>query len=245
VEELRRRILYEDADLLVINKPAGWPIHGDRHHASDKTLLALALQYLPKSDFQPAFVQRLDKETSGLIVLAKSHSALRSINRQLKLKKLHKRYLALLFGEIGPSGSIRLSLKKQMDRERWLALMVPVRRGGIFAQTDYRRLELLAHREGKFSLVEARPLTGRTHQLRAHFAAVGCPIAGDHLYGEASRNEQLARELGVQRQMLHASLLEFTHPMTDKRVRFEAPLAADFARVLRQLRCLSSAFGIE
>lgn len=243
--EFERRIVYEDVDLLVIDKPAGWPIHGDRHHPRERTLLALARSYLPASDCQPAFAQRLDKDTSGLILLAKTRSATQSLNRQLKLKKIHKTYLALLVGEIRPQGSIRLALQKQMDRKRWLALMAPVRRGGIFAQTDYRRLELFAFKAEKFSFVEARPRTGRTHQLRAHFAAVGCPIMGDDLYGEAGLNRQLSRELGMQRQMLHASVLEFTHPTTDKRVRFEAPLAEDFSGVLRQLRSLSSAFGIE
>ncbi len=243
--EFERRIVYEDADLLVIDKPAGWPIHGDRHHPSERTLLALVLRYLPESDCQPAFAQRLDKDTSGLILLAKTRSAIQSLNRQLKLKKICKTYFALLVGEIRPKGSIRLALQKQMDRKRWLARMTPVRRGGIFAQTHYRRLELFAFKAEKFSFVEARPLTGRTHQLRAHFAAVGCPIVGDDLYGEAGLNQQLSRELGVQRQMLHASVLEFTHPVTQESVRFEALLPADFAGVLRKLRSLSSAFAIE
>lgn len=236
LSEFERRIVYEDADLLVIDKPAGWPIHGDRHHTSKQTLLTLALRYLPESDFQPAFAQRLDKDTSGLVIMAKTRSAIQSLNRQLKLRRIHKTYLALLAGEIRPQGSIRLALQKQMDRKRWLALMTPVRRGGIFAQTDYRRLELFAFKAEKFSFVEARPLTGRTHQLRAHFAAVGCPIAGDDLYGEADWNEHLSRELGVERQMLHASVLEFTHPTTQEPVRFEALLPADFASVLQQLR---------
>ena len=236
MEEFLQRILYEDADLLVIDKPAGWPVHGDRHHSSNQTLLALALQYLPPSDFRPAFAQRLDKETSGLILMAKTRSALQSLNRQLKFKKIQKVYFALLAGEIRLSGSIRLQLKKQMDRERWLALMAPVRRGGLSARTDYRRLELLDYAGEKFSCVEARPLTGRTHQLRAHFAAVGYPILGDDLYGRADLNRQFHKELGVQRQMLHAVALKLSHPTTGKPLRFEAPLPDDFSDLLERLR---------
>lgn len=215
-------------------------MHGDRRHVGEPTLLAQALEYLQSSgfvsDFQPAFVHRLDKETSGVAVLAKSKNALRSLNRQLKFKKIEKKYLALVIGEVRPHGSIRLHLQKQMDRRRWLALMMPVKRGGIFAQTDYKRLELFEFLGEKLSYIEAYPRTGRTHQVRAHFAGLGCPIAGDDLYGNAELNEKLRRELGVSRMLLHAAAIEFLHPTTDQRVRFEAPLPEDFQEVLRRLR---------
>ncbi|MCS6935970.1 MAG: RluA family pseudouridine synthase [Candidatus Bipolaricaulota bacterium] len=231
------RVLYEDADLLVLDKPAGLLMHGDRHHQGEPTLLAWALEYLSGfvSDFTPAFVHRLDKDTSGVAVLAKSKRALRSLNRQLKLKKIRKEYRALVVGETRLRGSIRLHLQKQMDRARWLALMVPVRRGGIYAQTDYERLALCEHGGVKLSYVQAQPRTGRTHQLRAHFAAVGCPIVGDDLYGNPDLNRRLHHELGVTRMLLHAFALEFAHPETERTVRVEAPLPDDFQHVLRQL----------
>jgi 23S rRNA-/tRNA-specific pseudouridylate synthase len=250
------RVLYEDDDLLVLDKPAGWLMHSDR--PEEPTLLAHALEYLRQSGFTsdctPAFVHRLDKETTGVAVLAKTKEAVRSLNRQLKFKKIHKEYVALVVGEIRPQGSIRLSLQKQMDRKRWLALMVPVRRGGIFAQTDYKRLELFewapsppsplpTEGEGvemrgvrKLSYVAAYPRTGRTHQVRAHFAAVGCPIVGDDLYGNAELNERLRQELGVSRMLLHAAAIEFLHPTTNQRVRVEATLPQDFQDVLQRLR---------
>ncbi|OGF56544.1 MAG: hypothetical protein A2Z21_06180 [Candidatus Fraserbacteria bacterium RBG_16_55_9] len=235
-EEFRKRILHEDLDLLVIDKPAGWPVHGDRHHASDQTLLALALQHLPPTGFRAAFAQRLDKDTSGLILMAKTRSALQSLNRQLKFKKIRKTYITLLAGEIPPSGAIRLPLKKQLDRKRWLALMVPVPRGGLHAETDYRRLEVLDYANEKISLVKAWPRTGRMHQLRAHFAAIRCPILGDSLYGRTDLNRQLQGQLGIQRQMLHAAALEFISPTTGKLLRLEAPLPEDFSNVLERLR---------
>lgn len=234
------QILHEDDDLLILNKPAGVLMHGDRRHVGEPTLLAWALEYLRSSgfisDFQPAFVHRLDKETSGVTVLAKTKEAVRSLNRQLKLKKIQKTYLALVIGEVRPHGSIRLHLQKQMDRKRWLALMVPVRRGGVFAQTDYKRVELFEYLGEKLSYVEAYPRTGRTHQVRAHLAGIGCPIVGDELYGNAELNEKLHRELGVSRMLLHAAAIEFLHPMTEQKVRFEAPLPEDFQAVLRRLR---------
>ncbi|MFN4217796.1 MAG: RluA family pseudouridine synthase [Candidatus Bipolaricaulia bacterium] len=234
------QILYEDADLLILNKPAGVLMHGDRRHAGEPTLLGHALEYLRSSGFvsgfQPAFVHRLDKETSGVAVLAKTRKAVQSLNRQLKLKKIEKKYLALVVGEVRPHGSIRLHLQKQMDRKRWLALMVPVRRGGIYAQTDYKRLELFEYLGEKFSYIEAYPRTGRTHQVRAHFAGIGCPIVGDDLYGDAELNGKLRRELGVTRMLLHAAAIEFLHPTTEQRVRFEAPLPEDFQAVLQLLR---------
>lgn len=234
------QILYEDADLLIVNKPAGVLMHGDRRHVGEPTLLAWALEHVRSSefvsDFQPAFVHRLDKETSGVAVLAKTKDAVRALNRQLKLKKIQKEYLALVVGEIDPQGSIRLHLQKQMDHKRWLALMVPVRRGGIYAQTDYKRRELFEYLGEKFSYVEAYPRTGRTHQVRAHCAAVGCPIVGDDLYGNAELNEKLRRELGVSRMLLHARAIEFLHPTTEQRMRVEAPLPQDFQDVLYRLK---------
>lgn len=235
VEELRQRIIYEDDDLLVIDKPAGWPVHGDRHHKEGKTLLALVLRYLPELDFKPAFAHRLDKEASGLILLAKTQEALRSLNRQIKFKRMRKSYLALLVGEIRPQGSIRLALQKKMDRERWLAIMVPVKRGGLYAQTDWKRLKLLEHAGQRFSLVEARARTGRTHQLRAHFSAMGCPIVGDDIYGQVELNQKLRKELGLSRMLLHAAALEFRHPRTEELICLEAPLPKDFTTILKQL----------
>lgn len=237
--EFQQRIIYEDSELLLINKPAGWVVHGDRQHAHEPTLLSLALQYLEKTqlaNFKPAFVHRLDKETSGVMVLTKTREALRALNRQLKFKKIQKKYLALLAEEIRPQGSIRIHLQKQMDRERWLALMVPAQRGGIYAHTEYKRLGFFEFSGEKFSLVEARPRTGRTHQLRAHFAAVSCPIVGDDLYGKAELNDRLRKELGVTRMLLHASAIEFAHPTTGELVRFTASLPEDFAGIVQRLK---------
>jgi 23S rRNA pseudouridine955/2504/2580 synthase len=238
-QQLRDLILFEDSDLLVLNKPAGVPLHGDRHHKDSDTLLAAALDYLgaeKSADFKPAFAHRLDLETSGVVVLAKTRPALAALHRQLKLKEVRKTYLALLAGETRPKGRIRFALKKVMDKKRWLAVMKPTRRGGIYADTEYKRLAILQAGEQKFSLVEAYPRTGRTHQLRAHFKTIGSPIVGDVIYGNAQVNELVKQQYGVTRQMLHSARIEFVHPVSGKTVAFDAPLAEDFQRALTLLR---------
>jgi RluA family pseudouridine synthase len=235
---MQLKIIHEDDDLLVLNKPAGVPLHGDRHHKDSETLLAAALEYLKPgaAEYKPAFAHRLDLETSGVLVMAKSRVALAGLHRQLKLKEVRKNYIALLAGETRPKGRIRFALRKVMDRKRWLAVMKPARRGGIFADTEYQRKELFAFGELKLSLVEAYPRTGRTHQLRAHFKTIAHPIVGDEVYGDAAVNELVKRRLGVTRQMLHSARIEFVHPVSGKTVEFEAPLAEDFQRVLEALK---------
>lgn len=235
LEGFRRRIVHEDESLLVLDKPAGWAVHGDRHHAHSETLLSLALSYLHSCDCEPAFAHRLDKDTSGLMVMAKTPEALRHVNRQLRFKQVHKAYVALLAGTIVAQGSIRLPLEKRMDRKRWLAVMVPVKRGGVFARTDFTRLEQRERCGQTFSLVEAHPLTGRTHQLRAHFAALGYPLVGDDLYGDVELNERLRLELGLSRHLLHAARLALMHPVSQRQVTWEAPLPEDFSSILQQL----------
>ncbi len=238
-QKFRGLILFEDADLLVLNKAAGVPLHGDRHHKDSETLLAAALEYLKTNaaaEFKPAFAHRLDLDTSGVVAMAKSRPALAGLHRQLKLKEIQKTYLALLVGETRPKGSIRFALKKVMDRKRWLAVMKPTRRGGIYADTEYQRKEVFDFGDLKLSLVEAHPKTGRTHQLRAHFATIGHAIVGDDIYGNAELNATLRGKLGATRQMLHSAAMEFVHTTTRETVRFESALPADFEEVLRKLR---------
>lgn len=238
LSQLRQQIVFEDEALLVVNKPAGWPMHADRHHERVHTLLSLVLRHLGEVQPGPAFAHRLDKETSGLVLLAKTPQALRHVNRQLKLKQVQKAYEALLLDSIHARGSIRLALQKRMDRQRWLAVMVPVRQGGMYARTDYERLETLKCGGQALSLVLAHPLTGRTHQLRAHFAGIGHPIVGDNVYGNAGTNDQLRKTFNLRdgRQLLHAARLALVHPGSGRTVAWEAPLPADFAAVLQQLR---------
>jgi RluA family pseudouridine synthase len=181
-------------------------------------------------------MHRLDKETSGVLVLAKTREVLQNLNRQLKFKKIRKTYLALVKGELKELGSIQLRLTKQFNRQHWKELMVVDRHHGIHAQTDYRRLEMFETSMGKMTLVEAYPVTGRMHQIRAHFAAIQHPIIGDSLYGDFALNKQCHSILGFTRQFLHCAQLQLTHPLRQSQIQLQAPLAIELKNVLLSLR---------
>lgn len=257
LEGFKRLVLFEDESLLVINKPAGLPIHGAKKSGAKTSALEWAHEHLASTQpeimqdsaferkressaapFKPQFIHRLDKDTSGVLVLAKDPETLRALNRQLKFKKVKKIYLALVKGVLREHGSIRLPLKKTFDRKLWKALMTVDRKEGIYARTDYRLLKKFEHGALKFSLVEAVAVTGRTHQLRAHFAAIWHPIAGDQLYGDAALNRTLSKQLGLQRHFLHAARIEFTHPKTQARLSVEAPLTEDLQSFLNSLTAI-------
>ncbi len=240
-ESFKRLILFEDESLLVINKPAGLPVHGGQKSTSSaiecahEYLRSTQPEILQNPDFKPSFMHRLDKDTSGILVLVKDPQTLRALNRQLKFKKIKKIYLALVKGDLREHGSIRLPLKKTFDRKLWKAIMTVDRKEGIYARTDYRLLKKFEHGGLTLSLVEAVAVTGRTHQLRAHFAAIGHPIAGDRLYGDAALNRLLTEQLGLQRHFLHSARIWFSHPKTQTPMCLEAPLTEDLQTLLNRL----------
>lgn len=230
--ELSLPILYEDKDLVVINKPAGVAVHPG-HGAAQPTVTAWFTQRYPdnlsvgENTDRPGVVHRLDKDTSGVLVLAKNQPAYEHLKEQFQRRRAHKEYLALVFGTPGePKGRINRALLRSKRN--------PLRRTidphGKEAITEWRREETF----GKdYALLRVFPFTGRTHQIRAHLHFLGFPIVGDALYTfKRQRPPQ-----GVQRQMLHAEKLTLTLP-TGKRATFMAPLASDFESVLTRLRSL-------
>lgn len=237
-------ILFEDESVLVLNKPAGLPVHGDSRKSHEQTAISLVHQYLEQTqpellqqpDFTPAFMHRLDKETSGVLVLAKTHEALKNLNRQLKFKQTKKTYVALVRGELREIGSIRLRLSKQFNRRRWKEMMVVDKQNGMHAQTDYRVLGKFDGYGEKLSLIEVSPMTGRMHQIRAHFSAIQHPIVGDLLYGDSELNQQFAHEMRFTRQFLHCANMTFIHPKTQMPIEFRAPLAPELEALLERLR---------
>jgi 23S rRNA pseudouridine1911/1915/1917 synthase len=221
-------ILYEDGDLLVIDKPAGMTVHPSPGHANS-TLVNAILAHTPDLSgiggvARPGIVHRLDRDTSGIILVAKNDAAHNGLARQLKERTIEKTYLALVEGTPRPAeGVIEAPVARDPRNRQRMAIV----EGGREATTGYRVIERLRG----VSLVEARPKTGRTHQIRVHLAAIGHPIVGDRLYGHGS-------EL-VQRQFLHAARIAFTHPRTDERMEFEAPLPDDLRRALERVRSLA------
>lgn len=224
------RVLLEDDQVLVLDKPPGWVVHPSAGHDTG-TLVHALLHHCGDSlsgiggERRPGIVHRLDRDTSGVMVVAKTEAALRELVRQFKEREVRKEYLALVAGRLQPpAGRVEtLMARSPFDRQKMSAR---VSRGRL-AITRYETTELL---EGA-SLVRIRLETGRTHQIRVHMAHLGCPVLGDETYGRAGGGEWAAP-----RQMLHSHLLAFTHPGTGRSVTCTAPLPADFLQVLDRLR---------
>lgn len=219
-------IVYEDADLLVINKPAGLVVHPGAGHDSGtlvNALLAHCPQVAQQGNERPGIVHRLDEGTSGLIVMAKNAPALEQLQRQFAGRQVEKVYLALLEGTLQPlQGVIEAPIGRNPRHRQRMAVVAA---GGRPARTAYRVREHL----GSYTLIEARPETGRTHQIRVHLAAIGHPVVGDSLYGRRHA------PFGLQRQFLHAWQLTFALPGSGERRTFIAPLPDDLRQVLETL----------
>jgi 23S rRNA pseudouridine1911/1915/1917 synthase len=224
-ESMPLSIVFEDEHLIVVNKPAGMPVHPGPGHSSH-TLVNALLAHCPDLPGiggvqRPGIVHRLDKDTSGLIVAAKDEKTHAGLTRQLSERRMHKTYLALVEGRLEPAEAmIDAPIGRDHDHRQRMSIR---HSDGRSAQTRYRVREYV---DG-YSYVEASPITGRTHQIRVHFASLGHPIVGDGVYGKASKL--------VGRQFLHAWRLTFKHPITGEEMSFEAPLAADLQPALAQL----------
>jgi 23S rRNA pseudouridine1911/1915/1917 synthase len=230
-EAIPLRIVYEDQALIVVDKPAGLVIHPAPGHQSGTLVNALLAHYPDLAmtgesagEARPGIVHRLDRDTSGLILVAKSEQVRRALQRQFQAREVNKLYVALLEGHPPAAhGRIEAPLGRDPHHRQRMAV-VP---GGREAITEYRLLASYAG--GDYSLVEAEPKTGRTHQIRVHFASIGHPVVGDKVYGRRRTR------LPIERQFLHAQRLGFTHPLTGQTLCFEAPLPEDLASVLRLL----------
>ena len=226
-------VVYEDDSVLIIHKPAGMVVHPAPGHY-EGTLVNALLARDPKifktssGEDRPGIVHRLDKDTSGLLVVAKSEAAHQALARQFKRHTIHRIYLALALGIVRPGkGRIELAI----GRDRWERKKISIRTTRPKdAVTEYRVME----RFTAASLLEIRPLTGRTHQIRVHLASIKHPVLGDAVYG--GRKVARLGEMEIPRQMLHARTLGFLHPETGQPMEFSAPMPPDMAAVLAYLR---------
>jgi 23S rRNA pseudouridine1911/1915/1917 synthase len=231
-------IIYEDDAMIVVNKPAGMPVHpgpGHRGHTLVNALLAHCPDLPGIGGVQrPGIVHRLDKDTSGLIVAAKTERAHQGLTRQLADRRMHKTYLALVEGRLQPPEALIDAPigRDPNNRKRMLINGAAARE----AQTTYRVREYLAARpealegrapRGSYSYLEVSPITGRTHQIRVHLASLGHPVVGDAVYGRPTRL--------VARQFLHAWRLTLHHPIDGRELSFEAPLAEDLQAAVQKL----------
>lgn len=230
-ENIPLNIVFEDDFLIVIAKPAGMVVHPAPGHAGG-TLVNAILHHCSSlggigGELRPGIVHRLDKDTSGVIVAAKTDAAMASLAGQFKRRSIHKEYLAIVRGVLSPPNGIIETLigRHATDRKK----MAAGTEKGRLAVTRYATLETFQ----KHSLARLHPETGRTHQIRVHLAHMGHPVIGDTKYGGSSSGEL---PVAVGRQMLHAHKISFIHPGTGKIMEFSAPMPDDMARLLDCLR---------
>ena len=216
-------IVYEDADLVVVDKPAGMVVHVGAGVKSGTLVNALVHHIRNLSsmggDLRPGIVHRLDRMTSGLVIVAKNDFAHRQLSADFKARAVHKTYILLVHGRVAEeSGEIRRPVGRDPVRR------VRMKAGGLGAREAATRYRV-ARRFSRFTLLEAEPLTGRTHQLRVHFSALGHPIVGDTLYGAPGRLHLGAGECEtLKRNFLHASALAFQHPRSHQTMRVQSAL---------------------
>ncbi|AQA18807.1 23S rRNA pseudouridine(955/2504/2580) synthase [Halioglobus japonicus] len=224
--QLGERVVYEDGSLLVINKPSGLAVHGG---SGLNYGMIECLRQLRPEDRYLELVHRLDRDTSGLIMVARKASALRELHRQLREDRVDKRYLALVPGK-WPRNLRKVEAPLEKNTLKSGERMVRVSREGKPSITEFSVVE----RFDRATLVQAKPVTGRTHQIRVHALHAGFPLLGDAKYG-SEKGEQLCRELGLKRLFLHAHELRFKLPGVG-RLELQAPLDEDLEMALEKLR---------
>jgi 23S rRNA pseudouridine1911/1915/1917 synthase len=223
-EEADVPVLFEDSWLLIADKPAGMAVHPSAGHSSGTLVHALLGHGLAGGEsFRPGVVHRLDKDTSGLLVVAKTVEVHRRLVSMMRERAVSRTYLALVHGSIASdTGTIEAPVGRDPVRRKAMTIGGT---GARDARTHFKVLERFA----EFTLVEVHLETGRTHQIRVHFLGIGHPVAGDATYGRRD-------PLGIGRQFLHSARLQFIHPMTDQAVDVHSPLPADLAAALERLR---------
>lgn len=225
-EQLESRVVHEDGDLLVINKPSGLAVHGGS--GLNYGMIECLRQMRPRDRYLE-LVHRLDRDTSGLIMVARRPAALRELHRQLREDKVDKRYLALVAGK-WPRGLKVVEAPLQKNVLKSGERMVRVAKEGKASITEFAVVERL---QGA-TLVEAKPVTGRTHQIRVHAQHAGFPLLGDAKYSD-DRTEALAAQLGLRRLFLHARSLRFSLPGSG-RIQLQAGLDQDLENILESIR---------
>jgi 23S rRNA pseudouridine1911/1915/1917 synthase len=234
-EELPLDIVYEDEDLVIVNKPAGMVVHVGAGVRSG-TLVNALLHHVGTlaragGDLRPGIVHRLDRMTSGLVIVAKNDAALRDLSAQFKSREVRKTYIALVHGRVqADRGEIERPVGRDPRRR------TRMRASGIAARQALTGFEV-RRRFRHFTLLEVHPRTGRTHQIRVHLASVGHPVVGDTLYGAPSRLGAGSREetKTLPRTFLHAAAIQFRHPRTGQAMSFQSALPIDLAGFLERV----------
>jgi len=226
-ENIPIKSLFEDESILVIEKPSGLVVHPGAG-TSKHTLVNALLYFYPSlrevgEKERPGIVHRLDKETSGVMVVAKTHLAYEELQRQFKAREVEKLYIGLVWGKIPEKeGQITWAVGRHEKKRQKISIRTKKPKA---AETHFT----VKQEWSEFSLLEIKPLTGRTHQIRVHFAALGHPIIGDNRYGRKKTSPQISRLF------LHAFQLAFKHPSSKERVEFSSPLPQELSKFLENL----------
>jgi 23S rRNA pseudouridine1911/1915/1917 synthase len=243
-EDIPLDVVYEDESIAVINKPAGMSVHagsGKDEAGNRGTMVNALLHHFRQlsqigGELRPGIVHRLDKETSGLVVVAKTDIAHRKLAEQFSRREVKKTYTALVHGWMKqPRGTVNAAISRDLIRR---ARMTTRRSSGREAITHWNVKKQIEGVHGKFSLLEVKIETGRTHQIRVHLASIGHPVAGDTLYGAPRPESYLgtsSKVASLERNFLHAFELQFRHPISNRPLSFQQPLPAELTKFLRQI----------
>jgi 23S rRNA pseudouridine1911/1915/1917 synthase len=234
-EQIALQIHFEDSDIAVIEKPAGMVVHPGSGTKGGTVVHGLLFHFQSLSTAggtsRPGIVHRLDKNTSGLLIVAKNNVAHAQLSRAFQNREIQKTYTGLVHGKMAQTtGIIELAVGRHPSVRTRMAAGSP---RGRSAYTEYRLLE---HIPG-FSLLEIKIKTGRTHQIRVHLSAIGHPVVGDDLYGEGSYKRFTKKYGYLNRYFLHASALRFTHPTTGVALEFHSPLPPELQKLLASIKC--------
>lgn len=228
-ENIPLDILYEDSDVIIVNKPKGMVVHPAAGHSSGTLVNALMYHCRDSlsginGELRPGIVHRIDRNTTGSLIVCKNDAAHQAIAEQLKVHSITRKYRAIVHGRLTEDGTIHAPIGRHPQRRKEMAVNAP---NGKDAVTHYRVLEVF----DRFTYIECRLETGRTHQIRVHMKSIGHPILGDDVYGPAKCPFPY-----LQGQTLHAMTIGFIHPTTGKYIEAEAPLPEYFEELLRKLR---------
>lgn len=222
-------VLFEDKDLIVVNKPAGLVVHPAVGHFDGNTLVEILEPKFADGawpdDVRPGLVHRLDRDTSGVIIMAKTPEMQMKLSKQFADREVQKTYVGLVIGRVKPDMG---TLESNLARHPGMRQRYAVTERGRWALTKFKVIKRYGD---EATLLELSPFTGRTHQIRVQIAAFGHPIVGDHVYGRINKEFEK-----VDRHLLHAAQLEFTHPRTKERKKISAPLPADFQAAIKLIR---------
>lgn len=228
-KNIRIHLVFEDSDILVIEKASGITVHPGAGHLDDTLVNGLLASYpeiasVGEKD-RPGIVHRLDRDTSGLLVFARSESAYKKLVQMVKSKELQRTYITVVYGHVSPREA---TIEAPVGRDPYNRVRQKIIVSGRNARTRFKLLEKI----GSYSLLEVQLDTGRMHQIRVHMQGIGHPVLGDRIYGRTPN------EPGLERQFLHASRLRFRHPITFKNLDFCSPLPTSLQNTLAQLRKL-------